>query len=175
MPSSLAKIAMSIPLIVGGHSLGHVNAGDEKGYRVDIHPSTLSEKIIPNYRGEKGQEAPVMPDNADRSYIEGGGIAGQDKLADTLGPESNLVNAIYKIGYLFGFPDLVTNEPGDFRRMEQFKGHTAKKVMQGAVLASAIEDLYKAKTGKGLLGKNSDLKFWTSDTGAPGLLYSKRF
>jgi len=173
MSSLVSDIVMAISLVTASHSLGHVNAGDKKGYRVQVNPSTFSEDIYPKIRRNGETTVKLMPNRVDRSYIEGGGFAGQDEIAGAMGKKTRLVNSIYKFGYLAAIPDAINKEPGDFRRMEQYGGKSAKHVMQAAIAISAISDMLKAFDMG--LPDNQDLRFWTSDTGAPGLQYTRRF
>ncbi|MCK5237046.1 MAG: hypothetical protein KAR06_08680 [Deltaproteobacteria bacterium] len=149
--------------------MGHVDAADKKGFGLNVNPSTMNETIIPRMR--KG--GPIEPTNAEMAFVHGGGFANGDRLGGLFGKEGRLANSLYKGLYLSDAPNKLFGRNGDFRGMGNRKGGKAEDVMKFSVAASAISDMLKA-FGKGL-PDNQDLKFWTSDTGAPGLKYSRRF
>lgn len=176
--ANTSGILKSLAGIFGIHALGHVKSADEKGFFTKIDPATFSEKLSPKIKGKGDKKYAVYPDNNEWGFIHGGGFEGQDVVKDFVDTDDyRVANALYKLGYLAGVPDMVgAGTKGDFRLMGEAKGKKAKDVMKGSILLSSMADLYKAKTGKGLLGKNTDLSFSTDPkTGTPMLMYKKRF
>jgi hypothetical protein len=164
MPSTLANIAMAIPLILGGHELGHFKGAREAGLSVKMKDGVA---FAPTNDPEKAAK------------FHGEGFKGQD-LAVMLGQEfglspkeAKLFSGAKKLGHALLGSNSFKGIEMDRQAMGRVKGKEAQKVMQGALLASGISDMLKA-FGKGL-PDNQDLQFWTSDTGAPGLKYTRRF
>jgi hypothetical protein len=158
----MLEILAAIPLILGGHELGHFKAGREAGLSMRMQNGLVHSPAI------------IEENPTKFAKMFGGGFEGQDLAVGMMGDtkEARLVSGINKIGYSL-FPNGINDSGGDVENMRGVKGKKARSVMQGALLLSGISDLLKSQ-GKGL-GKNSDLKFFTSDEGTPGLMFSKRF
>jgi len=166
MARSILEILATIPLILGGHELGHFKSGREAGLSMRMQNGLAHSPAI-------------IKDNPNEfAKMFGGGFEGQD-LAVSLGNEfgkdkksSRAISGLNKIGYAL-MPKGINGEGGDVYNMRQVKGKKAEKVMQAALLISGISDMLKA-FDKGL-GPNKDLSFMTFDNGTPGLKFSGKF
>lgn len=160
MPSTLANIAMAIPLVFGGHEAGHFKAGREAGVSM-----TMKKNGFFAHTNDSNKLAKVF----------GGGFEGQDLAVALMGDTKAArgISGLNKIGYSLFPKGLTPGVEGDVALMGREKGKSAKRVMQASLMISGISDMLKA-FGKGL-PDNQDLKFMTTHTGAPGLMYSRRF
>lgn len=111
--------------------------------------------------------------------ISGAGFSLQSLLSDAV-PNENLGRKFKALSglHLLGRA-IEPRKPfktGDLDTIESVYDKKTKDFMRIAMGLAGAEDIYKAKTGKSLLGENSDLSFATDKkTGTPMLMYKKRF
>jgi hypothetical protein len=163
MANSFFNMLMAIPLVLGGHELGHFKSGREAGISMQFRNNAATA---------------LNGDNNQKARMFGGGFEGQD-LGIALGKEfgvddkmPRLLSGLNKLGYGI-FPNGLIGKKGDTSNVGRVKGKEAQKAMQAALILSGISDVLKSQ-GKGL-GPNKDLSFWMSNTGAPGLKFTQRF
>lgn len=180
-------------LSVGVHEGAHELKADELGENIDWdglqwtigNGSSVSlpptRKLLSSTEGSNTTktESPNTAKNENLGKIAGAGFSLQSLLSDAV-PNENLGKKFKALSGLHLLGRAIEPrkpfETGDLDSIEKAYNKKTRRFMQGAMAIAGLEDLYKAKTGKSLLGKNSDLSFSTdSKTGTPMLMYKKRF
>jgi hypothetical protein len=152
-------IALAFPLVLGGHEAGHFKTARDLGMSVQFRNNAAT--IAYDH------------DNDKKARFFGGGFEGQDLATKLMGDSDAalIASGLNKFGYAL-MPRGLMGEGGDVSNMERMKGRKARRVMQGALIASSIADILKAS---GKMSKDMDLEFFTFRNGTPGLRYRKRF
>lgn len=166
-PVNIVEVLKAMPLVFMLHTAGHIEYGNVKGHSIVLDVSNWSEGFD---NAPTARNTPRILETA--AYITAGGFAYQEQLIKNgASPEIVAANAIYKAGYLLGSYRLVSSSTGDLNSMGYIKGHEAQTIMTGALILSTVSDALKLN-GYML---NADISFIVFDTGAPGMMYTKRF
>jgi hypothetical protein len=152
-------IALAFPLVLGGHEAGHFKTARDLGMSVQFRNNAAT--------------IDFDHDNDKKAKFFGGGFEGQDLATKLIGDSDAalIASGLNKLGYAL-MPKGLMGRGGDVSNMERVKGRKARRVMQGALIASSIADMLKAS---GKMSKDKDLAFFTFSDGTPGLKYVQRF
>ena len=163
MAQTFAEIMMALGLVMGGHEMGHSNEADRLGV-----PISFDDNIV--WKANTTNQKKL-------SRIANSGFEMQDKLpkatkGSSIDKPAKIISALNKLGYVIKPSGMTSGAVGDVRMIEKHKGKKARKVAQGALTISALDDILTA-FGK----KKSDkgFKFMQSPDGTPMLGFGGSF
>jgi hypothetical protein len=164
---NIAKLMAALALTLGAHTGGHVQEAD--GLRVpgDVH-----------FTGPLASEQWYTSDPDEQARIANAGFEGQSVLGniaqDTqMEQPVDLANSLYKLAYLSNVGSVLgnNNTQADMNLLKNTFDKTTKHVAQGALLASALSDLWRSQHPD----TPWSLGYGQSSTGAPMLNFRVRW
>ena len=156
--AGLAETLLALGLVFGGHEMGHGLEADRQN--------------VPFESGLLWQAS--TSDKKKLARIASAGLESQDIVSGSLsgtGLERSvrLASALNKFGYAVKPGSMQSNGLGDVAMIEQNMGKEARKMAQGALVASAISDFLRKPGG------NIGLEYGQSRKGTPMLVLRGRF
>jgi hypothetical protein len=144
-------------LLGGQHTIGHFDEARNKNVPTELIG------LMENYNFNNAT-------NSDRANVNGAGFRYQDEFNKRINTnESSLANAIYKLSYLAGLPQMIDKDitRGDINDIKNDVGGFPKEILAATMLSDLIRS-----TGR---FPNTSLTFDQNRNGTPMLMFNHRF